>query len=603
MMVLFASACGNAAVSISSQEGRYENSASLSEALNAADSVSKTILITTPQTLYGNVTIPASITLKIENGGSVNHGVYSLTIKGPFSCGLQKCFSGAGTVTFGSGSVREVYPEWWGAKGDGTTDDTQAIQAAIDSTRSSRQNPVRLNSGTYLFSSINIHSTTSLKGSGMRQTVMKAITSTLPFAFTIDKGPVIGVDIRDLEIHGNPANTGQGCFYFYAQAPDSGFNHGGLWYSSIVNITINGFSGNSIWLRGGATLFQHPNQFNTFENVFVFRTNDSTSRSLLFTGQGSQNTFINCEFDGIEMGVGTNIEISREFTNGAISGGFHVGGKANGDNAPSLNNFITCTSQTSDRAVYIDRGSANFYGCWFEGLRHAITVTTASLSTNITNSRFANACSDGSGTGYCISVGSTSLVTAKDNNVGGGVDKFIVGNSQYGIIQSGNFTTVSTNGLTSNTTSQLSDVSGVLNLYGHQSVLLNPTTNDISTVNSYLFGGDDILIRVHGPGYARFVSSGNISLPGNTPIVVRGGDTITLTRMDLGANWVAKAVVLQPLRSKAMPTSGTYWKGEFVSNSEPSILDGKILLGWTRLATGTTNVAGRDWLPCYATTN
>ena len=55
----------------------------------------------------------------------------TLTIDVPFSAGLYQVFSGAGSVVFGAGLVTEVYPQWWGAVGDGVTDDTAAIAAAI----------------------------------------------------------------------------------------------------------------------------------------------------------------------------------------------------------------------------------------------------------------------------------------------------------------------------------------------------------------------------------------------------------------------------------------------------------------------------------------
>ena len=54
--------------------------------------------------------------------------------------------------------------------------------------------------------------------------------------------------------------------------------------------------------------------------------------------------------------------------------------------------------------------------------------------------------------------------------------------------------------------------------------------------------------------------------------------------------------------SMAMPSTGTYTIGEFVWNSTPSIASGKVLLGWSRLTTGSAHVLNTDWTPCYTTT-
>ena len=53
----------------------------------------------------------------------------------------------------------------------------------------------------------------------------------------------------------------------------------------------------------------------------------------------------------------------------------------------------------------------------------------------------------------------------------------------------------------------------------------------------------------------------------------------------------------------ALPTTGTWGKGSFVYNSAPSVASGKVLLGWSRLTTGSGNVSGTDWTPIYGTTS
>lgn len=50
----------------------------------------------------------------------------------------------------------------------------------------------------------------------------------------------------------------------------------------------------------------------------------------------------------------------------------------------------------------------------------------------------------------------------------------------------------------------------------------------------------------------------------------------------------------------AMPTSGTYYTGDFVQNSAPAILGTPgsryVIEGWKRITNGSTHVAGTDWV-------
>ena len=90
----------------------------------------------------------SNIVWDVAEGALINYGGYNLKFGGTFKAS-GKCFSGTGTLTFSIfeaglyqvfsglgysvaiGSAKEVYPKWWGAVGDGLTDDSTAINAAI----------------------------------------------------------------------------------------------------------------------------------------------------------------------------------------------------------------------------------------------------------------------------------------------------------------------------------------------------------------------------------------------------------------------------------------------------------------------------------------
>lgn len=102
-----------------------------------------------------DITIPAGVKFAPATGAVLTIATgKTLTINGPFEAHAVQVFNcvGTGKVVFGSTSpVREVYPQWWGAKGDSSagnsyvgTNCTAAFQAAIDTLR-----PVRLMDGGY----------------------------------------------------------------------------------------------------------------------------------------------------------------------------------------------------------------------------------------------------------------------------------------------------------------------------------------------------------------------------------------------------------------------------------------------------------------------
>lgn len=108
--------------------GRFST---LAAALAAFGSSSIGAEVSRPITLTANATIPSTTALSIRKGGRIDLNGFTLTINGAFSAGSYQVFSGAGSVIFGDSSVKFVVPQWWGALGDGSTDDYAAIAAAL----------------------------------------------------------------------------------------------------------------------------------------------------------------------------------------------------------------------------------------------------------------------------------------------------------------------------------------------------------------------------------------------------------------------------------------------------------------------------------------
>lgn len=128
--------------------------ATIDAALAVIGTTNKVTLLLRPGTwtITGDLTIPANVTLKTPPGAliTIATGV-TLTLNGSFEADPKyQVFSctGTGAVVFGTGSVKEVYPEWWQENtAPGTTDMTSGITAAVKTWV-----PVKLQSGQTYYS-------------------------------------------------------------------------------------------------------------------------------------------------------------------------------------------------------------------------------------------------------------------------------------------------------------------------------------------------------------------------------------------------------------------------------------------------------------------
>ncbi|MCL4539977.1 MAG: right-handed parallel beta-helix repeat-containing protein [Bacteroidetes bacterium] len=123
----------NSAQFISEAFVDVRNYTSFEAAVKDPRTVGKTLVVSDSLTV-ASVEVPSSMSLSVLQGGSltVEQG-HVLTIRGAFYAGLYRVFMGDGKVVLGAGSVAEVFPQWWGALGDGTSHDAGPINKAVQS--------------------------------------------------------------------------------------------------------------------------------------------------------------------------------------------------------------------------------------------------------------------------------------------------------------------------------------------------------------------------------------------------------------------------------------------------------------------------------------
>ena len=126
--------------------------ADLAAAIASVGERDATVLVATPLEITKDLSVGGNVQLTFLRPGCLDiaSGV-TVTIGGPLDAPLIPVFAGAGNATFakGNASIAQIYPQWWGACGDGTHDDTNAIQYAVNAARDMGGGEVVVTSGTF----------------------------------------------------------------------------------------------------------------------------------------------------------------------------------------------------------------------------------------------------------------------------------------------------------------------------------------------------------------------------------------------------------------------------------------------------------------------
>lgn len=132
-------------------DGQTDDTAAFERALAAFNNAGGSLTLSGGRFAVGGIVVPANVTLRFTGGGMLLlTGDRPIEIRGRLDAGLETIFAGDGAV-LGQPANLQVYPQWFGAVGDGQTDDTAALQKAADLAARSLGRLLVIPGGEYLY--------------------------------------------------------------------------------------------------------------------------------------------------------------------------------------------------------------------------------------------------------------------------------------------------------------------------------------------------------------------------------------------------------------------------------------------------------------------
>lgn len=234
--------------------------------------------------LGGNtIILPFNVTLNFQGGGFRNGNIVGNNTK--INSNLNKIFNN--NSLSGTWNVKEIYPQWFGALGNGINDDASAIQKSIDLANISQSKKVVISKGNYkinqsiiLKNKVQVHGygvdeTNLIWGGVDRGTMVKAETQ------------VYYITFEDIGLIGNNSNG-------RSIGADIGFDASFVRDSYISKIQVKAVNYINFDIRSGrgGSHFDTPCIHNTFNQCSTY-SSKSGSKISVKTHAQLGNPFIN----------------------------------------------------------------------------------------------------------------------------------------------------------------------------------------------------------------------------------------------------------------------------------------------------------------------
>lgn len=431
-----------------------------------------------------------------------------------------------------------ITPEWWGAVGDGSHDDTTALQDCFTTSGTLFGRCVLDPSVSYKFTStLTIPTHIHIQGSGpINSSILKCEVN--GDCLKIDSGPVQGVTLENFQVNLDSAFTSSVGLDATAVATlVNGVTQGGWWDSSVKYVSFVGCPNQCVKIYGGGGAgytYNAPNQFLDFVHLSLSGTATASHAPLLdMKGQDDQITFIGGQANG---------DASYSANYSAI---VNISNLTNGLNdAPVDVKFINFTMQNAQGGMNANFVRALSYDTgWVENASTPFTVQNTSSFT-----------ADGI---HLANSGTTTaeFVFASTKGVVRNMD--IAGTSNPAAIAScsspshiefentsrplGSGTLLSTS---SCATQQIATETTITPYADTAFVNTDNGATPITTINSYTAPGKTITLTASGSGYFSLASGGNINFTGiQSPYPVYG--SVVLRMEDLGNAWVIENAPVQ----------------------------------------------------------